>query len=145
MANIVPATIEHVPLMVRLWSEQVSGGDSINEVRHCIENYPGYVSLHDRRELTGLSYTFAVSKDTLLLHGLLVAFGHRGKSLGSELLKRTEHAARELGYATILLTNSMQYNGIDKQSALPFYSKRGYRLTHTTPSMPPTYIMTKDL
>lgn len=143
-------SIEHAnPYQVEeihdLLTAQLDKPDSIKEIELCVQNYPGYVAYDERQLLVGLSYTFGVGSDVLLLHGLHVHSDYRDREIGSDLLKATEKRARTLGYSTIILTNSMLYQGVDKRSAVPFYENRGFRRIFETFNSPSTHLLLKEL
>ena len=128
-----------------LLQTELTKPDSLEELRHVLDNYPSFVAFDEIRVLKGLLYTWATGRDVLHIHGLHVHKDLRNEEIGSLLLDKTEVTARNLGYRTITLTNSMHYQGVDKRSAVPFYKKHGYRVIHETFNFPPTYIMLKEL
>ena len=145
MILIELANVNQVEEMHGLLSAELVNPDSLNEIKHCVENYPSFVAYDRRQLIVGLSYSFGAGNDVLWLHGMHVHKDYRNVKIGSELLKHTENRARVLGYTTMMLSNSMQYQGVDKRSAVPFYDDHGYRQIFETFNSPPTYIMIKEL
>lgn len=80
-------------------------------------------------KLVGFILTRAASKgDIIELYQLLVANDSRHHGIGTSLVGAVEAYAREQGYSSIILTNSMRYRGEGKTSAVPFYEKLGYKI-----------------
>lgn len=145
MINIEPGSISVVEEMHELLRSELEKPDSLAEITNCVDNYPSFVAFGERRDLTGLIYTQALGGDMLHIHGLHVRESSRNMKIGSLLLIKTEDKARKIGFRTITLTNSMQYRGADKHSAVPFYERHGYSVNHLTFNNPPTYFMLKEL
>lgn len=127
-----------------LFKSQDSEPDPRKEIELCVVNYPSFIA-RDGPKLVGVAYTFRIAKDILLLHSLLMDNEYRNKNIGSCLLAKIEMAAKDAGYRSIALTNSMQYKGLNKRLAVPFYEQNGYSVQHTSNSSLLTYLMIKAL
>lgn len=145
MITIEPGSKAQAEDMHYLLRSELQTPDSLEEIAMCVERYPSYVALNQSRDMIGLSYTFGVGIDVLLLQTLHVHHATRSNKVGSWLLDATENEARLLGYNAMILTNSMLYEGVDKRSAVPFYNKHGYRELFSTFHHPATYLMVKEL
>ena len=127
-----------------LFKSQASESDSRKEIELCLMNYPSFIAKNGSK-VVGVAYSLGIAKDILLLHSLLVDNDYRNKTIGCSLLTKIETAAKVAGYSSIALTNSMQYKGLIKRSAVSFYEKNGYSVVHTSETKVPTYLLVKAL
>lgn len=126
--KIVQLNEIHIEEIRSLWNDQLDYEAYPSAVlEFYISRAPAFGAYVDDR-LIGFILTRVASKDDIIeLYQLLVASGSRHHGVGTSLVRAVESYAKEQGYSSIILTNSMRYGGEGKESAVPFYEKLGYK------------------
>lgn len=131
---------DEVEIVAALHERQNERPANRSYIERCIAEFPSAISFH-RGEVSGFAYCTRFAPDLLELTNILVTTAHRGRGVGSLLLRHLEaQSARD--WAGIVLSNSALWNAPTRQSPLPFYSKNGFQVIWETRH---TTVMAKSL
>lgn len=102
------------------------------ELRDRAGDFPGhditrrYLVTVLRKEVAFLWYDAFPDNDYLILYEIYVAKRFRWQGIGSELIRRSEQLARDLGYGRLFVLPKPLADGITKEQLVKWYTDRGF-------------------